>query len=98
MHGSIKVLVLWLCTVEEGKKEVEPLLFSKKYPILGSNSTIPMCFPILRGVIEVTFFKILSGNGHFCNFCVCSDTTKQNVMKTAPGSHFFEKSEFNDPP
>ena len=62
MHGSIKVLVLSLCTVEEGRKEVEPLLFSKKYLILGSNSMIPMWFPILRGVIEVKKIKILTRN------------------------------------
>ena len=59
---------------------------------------IPMYFPMLMGVIEVTFFDILQGNGRILNFCVCSVTTKQKVMKTAPSGHFFEKSEFNDPP
>ena len=68
MHGLIKVLVLLLYTVEGAKKEAEPIIFSKKYPTLGKNSTIPMSFAILRGVIEVKFLQRLVKNGRFLTF------------------------------
>ena len=68
MHGSIKVLVLWLCTMDGDKKEVESLLFSKKYRDLSQNSTIPISFAIVRGVIEVNFFRRLIKNGRSHHF------------------------------
>ena len=36
-----------------GPKRREMVLFSKRCPSLTKNSTIPTCFAILRGVVEV---------------------------------------------
>ena len=43
-------------------------LFSKKSRMLLKDSMIPMWNPILRRVIEVTFFARMTGNGRFGPF------------------------------
>ena len=54
---------------------------SKSSLIFRKNSTFPMSFAILRGVIEVTFFEKMATRGCFHNFLLCSVTTYTKVIK-----------------
>ena len=99
--SGVKVYVLVLCTERYLKPLVITAYVIKFFDFFLKHSTIPMQNPIIRGVVEVTFFEKRLEKALFDVFCLlqtllCHRKTK--TVKKCLFRAFFRKKLLRRPP